>query len=121
MKKNLIVLILLLNLFGCGDAFIPITLSIENNTTDSITVMLISKNYIFTSSPNSKQVFYKTEARIANNFDCDPRLSLDSIEVNTISGKVLLKNMKNKNNWNCSGGKNNGWNMTFVITENDLE
>jgi len=120
MKRTIFILSIIFFFVGCGDEWVPITLVVNNTTKDTISITLLSKTYEFVSLPNSSKEFYKTEAHPANNFDCDPRI-YDEVETKTNSGKTLKKNFADKNNWNCEGDKHNGWTMTFVITENDLE
>jgi hypothetical protein len=121
MKKILVAFLLLAGMYGCGDEWISITLNVENNTNDTISMYLPIKDYTYVCLPETKQEFYKTDTRIANNFDCNPHIQNESIIITTSSKKKLKKDITDKDNWICNRAKRKGWTMTFVITKNDLE
>jgi hypothetical protein len=119
MKKLLILIVIVL--FGCGDDYIIITLNIDNRTNETFVISFPQKRPPFECLPYKVTIFDKVETRKANNFDCTPHITRDDVEVNTYSGKILKKDIWDGDNWLCNGNKDNGWEMTFVITEDDLE
>jgi len=49
------------------------------------------------------------------------RIRKDDVIIYSTSGKKIEKAIWNHDNWNCNGSFWNGWHMTFVIKEDDLE
>jgi hypothetical protein len=83
------------------------------NGTDSIIVLPVSENFYY----NEIGTMIKTK-----NHDCDPQISDNEFSIITSSSRLLIKNISNKENWNCeTNNKNTYWKMIFTINETDLE
>jgi hypothetical protein len=124
MKEIILLLITSAGLISCGDEYISYKLYMDNQTNDTINISFTSKNHTIVCLPHSVSLIYGTEGRVVSNFECNPQLfknSKSEIKITTNTGKILKKDIFNNNNWECSGDKKKGWDMIFVITENDLE
>ena len=128
MKQITIVLIVLLVGFSnCGDIFVPYYLNIDNQTNDTIKIVFLGKSPYLTINPDSlifspkrKKILYGAEGRVIKD-GCYTGIKKDEIMVYISSGKELQKDIWNINNWECSGIRKKGWELNFVITEDDLE
>jgi len=128
MKKLTIVLIVLLIVFWGCDFYGFHSLSVDNRTNDTIKVVFIDKSpYKMIVEPDSlyfpplqKKMFYGVLAG-ATRYGCDyTGIKKDEIEIYTLSGKKLKKDIWNVNNWDCKGSFRSGWEKTFIIIEDDL-
>ena len=119
--RILFIVIILNGLISCGDQYIPYSLIIDNKTNDTITIFDKKFNNLFTINPNVKDLFFKTNIRLIYNYDCDPKIQEDDFLISTQSGRKLIKNMWIASNWICIGSDKNGWELTFIINEEDLQ
>ena len=128
MKKIIIVLIVLLIKFSsCGDVFVHYSLNVDNQTRDTIKIVFLDNSPYKMVNPDSlyfppkhKKLLYGASGRVIED-GCYTGIKEKEIKVYTSSGRELRKDIWNVNNWECRGAKMEGWNMTFVITEYDLE
>lgn len=121
-----LVFIVILGFWGC-DIYAPYQMYIDNQTEDTIEVIflegspysMIDPSYL-TFPPRTKKIFYDIEAT-ATKHGCDyTGINEGGVEVHASSGRKLLKNIWDINNWNCQGSFRGGWTQTFIITEADL-
>jgi len=127
MKNLLIFVIGILEFCSCGDVFTPFRLYIENQTTDTIKLVFTKESSLSVVDstylvflPNTKKMLYGADHRYVND-GCYTNITKDNVTVQVSSGKSLVKEIWNIDNWNCTGAKHDGWTLTFVITEVDLE
>ena len=128
MKKIIILLLVVVIKFSSScDFYTPYHLIIDNQTSDTLKISFLGKSPYVMINPDSlvfppkhKKVLYEATGA-ASKDGCYTGIKEDGIKIYISSGKVLQKNIWNVNNWNCNGSFKNGWDMTFVVTENDLE
>jgi len=128
MKKAALLLITTICL-NCGDVYVMYTMYIDNQTKDdTIKIVFLDKSpytmimpdYLF-FPPMYKKLLYGAEGREIKNSCGYTGIKEEEVEVYSCSGKKIRKDIWNIDNWKCSGSKSEGWTLTFVITENDLE
>lgn len=123
MKCIMLLTALLIVVSGC-DIFAPYILIIDNQTNDTIGISFSEKspyNGIREVLPESIGVLYEAEGRATKNGCGYTGINEGEIDIQTSSGRTLKKEIWDVNNWNCNGSFRGGWNLTFVITEDDLE
>jgi hypothetical protein len=125
MKK--IILILLFGFSNC-DPYVPYYLNIDNRTTDTIKIVFLGNSpYIMINSdslifpPKYKKMLWGTEGHPTKDGCSYTGIKKDEIGIYTFSGKKLRKEIWDIKNWDCIGSYDNGWEQTFIITEDDLE
>ena len=127
--KNILLIIVSTCCVACNYCA-PIVLNIDNQTNDTIMAKCFLKGSIFDKFasnglvclPQSITLFYSDEYHESINNGCDyPLLTKYFVGVYTSSGEKLRKEFWELDNWNCNGSFKQGWKMTFVITEEDLE
>ena len=120
--KNILLLVIFICCTAC-DIYAPVVLNIDNQTNDTIMIKCL-EGIGFESLvclPQSMALFY-SECDFAIKNGCDyPLLTKNFVGVYTSSGEKLRKEFWKPNNWDCNGSFKYGWEMTFVITEEDLE
>lgn len=128
MRQKLIVLaVLVFGLMSC-DEYSDYQMIIDNRTNDTI-MILYNGNTSYTNGtdsilvkPQSKNMYYNAEGRTMKNWNCDPQINKDEVNVKISNSKTLKKDISNKDNWNCETDKKNTyWKMTFIITMDDIE
>lgn len=112
---------------SCGDEYTTYTSSIDNQTSDTIYISF-SGNTAYAQSRNSitclpyvNNIYYKANGRILKKIDCDPQISSDEVNIETSSGRSLKKDISDEDNWVCDGNNKDGWVMTFIVSESDIE
>jgi len=128
MKKIILLIIMLVGLWRCGDVWTPYMLNIDNQSNDTIRVQFLKNSpYLNINSdslfftPDEQKMLYGAEGRATKDGCGYTGINKDEVLVTTNTGRVLTKEISDVNNWECSGSYKSGWTMTFVITENDLE
>ncbi len=116
---------------ACGDIWAPIKLEINNQTSDTIEIKFLEKvPYYRTDSdfqifvnPNQKASLYEGIGQAINSCREFFKIEKDKLLINFSSGRTLKKDLWDINNWNCKGSNTDkeGWTLTFVVTESDLE
>lgn len=126
MKKIFFIVIIVLTC-GCGDINVFYDLTIINKTTDTIkfyfegtTAYTQGKDSVIVY-PLSENNYFHSEGRPVKNGCEYSGIYPNDVKVVLSSGKSLVKEISNINNWECKGNSKTGWKMTFVINENDLE
>ena len=120
-KKNIILIFSIIWLSMSCDEFVPYEVFIDNQTYDTIYIAFNKVDHTYTCLPNSTIPIYQTEGRIQSHYDCDPRLSYWEAEVKLNNGKKCKKDILNKDNFICEGKRRQGWKLTFIVTEDDIE
>ena len=123
-----LIIVILVEFSSSCDVFTPYHLNIDNQTSDTLKIVFLGKSPYIMVSPDSlifppkhKKMLYGAVGRAIKD-GCDyTGIKEDEIKVNTSSGRELRKVIGNVDNWDCKGSYKHGWDMTFVITENDLE
>jgi hypothetical protein len=132
-KKIIMKRIILISMFmavcvSCGDSYAPRVAYIDNQTRDTIKITfsgkspyrMIDTNYLY-FPPSNKKPLYGAVVRAAKDGCGYTGIKEGEIEIYTTSGKRLRKDIWNIDNWDCIGSFKQGWEKTFVVTENDLE
>ena len=126
MKKIIFIIILVVTCFSCGDTLY--TMYIDNQTSDSIQIVFLGKSPYIMITPDSlyfppmqKRLLYGASGRASKDGCGYTGIKEEEIKISTFSGKKLRKEIWNVKNWDCNGSFKQGWEMNFVITENDLE
>jgi hypothetical protein len=131
MRKYLIFIIMIGFLNACGDIWAPIKVEINNQTSDTIQIKFLEKvsyyridsDSLISVNPNQKTSLYEGIGQAINSCREFFKIKKDKLLINFSSGKTLNKDLWDINNWNCKGSNtaDEGWILTFVITESDLE
>ena len=117
----------LILLCACGKSS-SFTAAIDNKTSKTIKIYF-SGTSAYTNQidsiilePFQKEIYYNADShRRVRKFDCDPQIKTEEIVIKISNGIILTKDITKKENWVCeTNEKNNFWNSTFVIEENDL-
>lgn len=129
MKTFLVFLsVLIAGLTSC-EKYIEYQSIIDNRSSDTISVHFqgttayIQQTDTVIVPPYTKTVYYKFTGRTipARNRICNPQISGNETTITTSSGRRLIKDIANKNNWICETNDDNSfWNQIFSINENDL-
>ena len=128
MKKIVFIIIIVATICFSCDFYALHSLSIDNQTNDTIKIVFVGKSpykMMVEDSlyfpPLQKKAVYEIFAPSIRN-GCDyTGIKKEEIEINTSSGRILKKDIWSVNNWDCKGSFSTGWKQTFVITEEDLE
>jgi hypothetical protein len=126
---TLILIFAVLGLVICCDEYSDYQMIIENNTQDTIEIVF-SGHTAYTNGtdsiialPEKSTIYYDAEGRKikSKNFECDPQIAEDEVEIATSSSKTLTKEISNKENWECeTNSKNTYWRLIFRINNADL-
>ena len=68
-----------------------------------------------------KKVLHEAEGRMMKNGCGYTGIKENEVNISTTSGRELRKDIWNIDNWECRGAQKDGWNLTFIVTEEDLE
>jgi hypothetical protein len=124
---GVVISILVAILFVNCDEYARYTTSVNNQTNDTVKIFFHAKSaYVQRTDsvvciPYTENIYFDIEGRVLKNIDCDPYIKENEVKVVVSGGKILKKNITDKNNWICSGSRKQQVKITFVITENDLE
>ncbi len=133
MKKLMIILnvlcivTLLVGTLGC-DYFSLCYMYVDNQTNDVIRITVSEKppyypKIVLEVLPNSKGLLYEDGIpdKKINCADMLRPINEVEVDIQTSSGRTLIKEIWDISNWRCSGSWEEGWEQTFTITEDDLE
>lgn len=128
MKKIIFAVITVL-LYSCH-CYTTYTIGISNQTNDTISVYF-SGTSAYTQGVDSVIIYphidviyfnWTGTAPCQGTINCYTGINKNEVNVKTSSGKVLKKDIVCLDNWICRRGNyTEGLDMTFVITEDDLE
>ena len=102
---------------------------IDNNTQDTIEIVFIGQTSYTNGTdsilalPMNQIIYYDAEGKKikTKNFECDPQISKDEVDITTSSNRMLIKDISDKENWECeTNSKNTYWRLIFQINETDL-
>jgi len=127
--RALIKIFTVFGLFICCDKYSDYQMIIDNNTLDTIEIVF-SGQTAYTNDidsilalPERSTIYFDAEGyRVkSKNFECDPQISENEVEIITSSNKTLTKEISNKENWECeTNSKNTYWRLIFRINNTDL-
>ena len=129
MKKTayIIYIIIAVVCLSC-DIYVNYDMYIDNQTSDTIQIVFLDKSPYATIDPDSlffpplhKKLLYCGAGAPVKNGCNYTGIREEEIKVYSSSGKRLRKDIWNVNNWDCNGSYKQGWEMIFVIREDDLE
>ena len=110
------------------DIYAEYSLSIDNQTRDTIKIFFLESSSFKFSCPDTlifppldKIKFFWVMSDAGRGGCGYTRIRKDDVIIYSTSGKKIEKAIWNHDNWNCNGSFWNGWHMTFVIKEDDLE
>jgi len=126
--KKIAVIIIAVVCFSCGDRYMMYTMSVDNQTSDTIIIVFIEKSPYAMINPDSlffppmqKKMLFVSEGRVMKN-GCDyTGIKENEVIIYSTAGRELRKEIWIVSNWKCSGSKGKNWDLTFVVTEDDLE
>lgn len=124
--KKILFIIIMAAIFSC-DKYEKYNLYIDNQTNETIKISF-SGNSPYTNlnpenlffHPLQQKLLYEEEGDAMKD-GCYTGIKEDEVTIYSTSGKTVRKEIWDVNNWICNGSFEDGWEMIFVITENDLE
>jgi hypothetical protein len=128
-QRNILLILFIPGLLMCCDEYSDYQMIIDNNSLDTIKIVY-SGTTAYTNGtdsiialPGEKTIYYDAEGRTikSKNFECDPQISKDEVNITTSSKRLLIKDISDKENWECeTDSKNTYWKIIFQINETDL-
>ena len=102
---------------------------IDNKTQDTIEIIFTGQTAYTNGTdsiyalPMNQIIYFDAEGKKikTKNFECDPKISKDEVDISTSSNRILIKDISDKENWECeTNSKNTYWRLIFKINETDL-
>ena len=131
--KTIIGTISIIILFLCSgcDYYCDYFTGIDNQTADTVICVFSGTTaYVQTvdtvvALPHQETIYFEaiSATRVfPKNWECDPKIASDEVVVTTSSGRTLMKDISDKNNWYCETYEGASyWRMIFLIEEENLE
>jgi hypothetical protein len=109
-----------------GGSYTSYTMSIDNRTQETLKIVYSrdtmargGKDSII-CIPKKDNVYYRVETRAEETVK-DPLLCNAKTNIEVTNGRVLKKDISDSSNWLVAGNNLDGWKLTFVVTEDDIE
>ena len=126
MKKLFTLLTIIILLLSCGE-YSDYQLVIDNRSSETIKIFF-TETTAYTngadsviSLPNSQNIYYNAIGRKMKDSGCDPQINENEVTIKISNNKTLIKDISNKENWDCETNKHHTyWKLIFIITPDDL-